>query len=68
MLCVSLVYRKTTIFSIDYGVFESVDVELPPNKMRLSSPDMFKFNKTEPFFFKFASPILSIGFFQNFSS
>ena len=31
VLGVFLVYRKITIFSIDYGVFESLDVELPPN-------------------------------------
>ena len=38
VLCVFLVYREITIFlqknngfSIDYGVFESLDVELPPN-------------------------------------
>ena len=27
---------------------------------------MFKYNKTESFFFKFMSPILNIGFSQNF--
>ena len=27
---------------------------------------MFKYNKTEPFFFKFMSPILNMGFSQNF--
>ena len=35
--------------------------------MRLSSLDMFKYNKTEPFFFKFVSPIFNIGFLQKFS-
>ena len=31
VLCVLLVYRKITIFSIDYGLFESIDLELSPN-------------------------------------
>ena len=28
-------------------------------------PDICEYNKTEPFFFKFMSPILNIGFSQN---
>ena len=36
------------------------------HKMRVSSPDVFKYNKTEPFFFKFVSTILNIGFLRNF--
>ena len=32
--------------------------------MTLSSLDIFKYNKTEPFFFKFVSPILNVGFLQ----
>ena len=31
VLCVFLVYRKITIFSIDYGVFQFLDAEFPPN-------------------------------------
>ena len=31
MLCISLVYRKITIFLIGYSVFKSLDVELIPN-------------------------------------
>ena len=40
--------------------------EYLPNVKLESSPDMFKYNKTEPFLFKFMSPILNIGFSQNF--
>ena len=42
-------------------------MELPPNIKWKSSPDMFKYNKTEPFCFKFMSTILNIGFSQKFS-
>ena len=49
-------------------VFEWLKVvELPSNRKWGSSPNMFKYNKTEPFFFKFMSPILNIDFSQNFS-
>ena len=34
VLCVFLFYRKITIFSIDYGVFESLDLEFPPHIKR----------------------------------
>ena len=34
--------------------------------MKISNPDMFKYNKTESIFFKFVSPILNIGFSKNF--
>ena len=38
------------------------------HKIRISSHDMFKYSKTQPFFFKFVSPGLNIGFPQNFPS
>ena len=37
------------------------------HKIRVSISDVFKYNKTEPYFFKYVSPILNIGFLQNFS-
>ena len=59
-----ILINKTEKF---YVVFEYiVVVELPSNIKWESNPDMFKYNKTEPFFFKFMSPILNIGFSQNF--
>ena len=52
-----------------YVVFKYlIDIELPPNIKWESSSDMFKYNKTEPYFFKFMSPILNIGFSKNFPS
>ena len=43
-----------------------IDIEPPPNIKWESSPDIFEYNKTESFFFNFMSPILNIGFSQNF--
>ena len=50
-----------------YVIFEYlVDIELTPNIKWESSPGIFEDNKTGSFFFKFMSPILNIGFSQNF--
>ena len=50
-----------------YVVFEYlIVVELPSNMKWESSPGFIKYNKTEPFFLKFMSPTLNIGFSQNF--
>ena len=43
-----------------------MDIELPSNIKWESSPDIFEYNKTEVFFFKFLSRILNIGFSQSF--
>ena len=52
---------------IKFCVESITDAGLPSkHKMRVSIPDMFKYNKTVSFFFKFVSPILNIGFLQNF--
>ena len=49
-----------------YAVFEHlIDIELPNIRWE-SRPDIFEYNKTQPFLFKFMSPILNIGFSQNF--
>ena len=45
-----------------------IDIELTPNIKWESSPDMFKYNKTEPFLLKLISRILNIGFSKNFLS
>ena len=49
-----------------YNVVEYlINIELLPNINWESSPDIFEYDKTEPLFFKFMSPIWNIGFSQN---
>ena len=43
-----------------------MDIELPSNIKSEWSPDIFEYNKTELFFFKFMSPISNIRFSQSF--
>ena len=43
-----------------------MDIELPSNIKWEWSPDIFEYNKTELFFFKFMSSILNIRFSKSF--